>query len=460
MTSCIRVPYLFMRWAMLAVSLMALSEASAQIALSDTIRRPDGTVVIERVPPAVVKRYPYGVTFLRPGQPDSVLGNIDTDLVPIIFKRDKTDLVLPNARLDSLAGLIERILADKDVRLSHVWIGGSASPEGPEAHNVRLGKTRAKRLYDYLKAHTSLPDSLIHVDNLAEDWHTPLRLIRQREFPHKDRVLGIWNRQTDSRKRKREIMAIDNGVTWKYLIDEVFRPARNARMTIVCVAGDSIVKRLFVERPAQIAMDLPPVAVPAHFTLPVPVVQPAAYRDRFVAVKTNLAALGLLVANLGVEFSFGRGFSLDFPVYYSPYDITPDFRVRVLGIQPELRYWLRRDRPGAGHFFGLHGTVAGFDVSFPGTDRYQDPEHALWGVGISYGYALNFGRKKHWGLEFNIGAGYMNYRFDTFENVPNGSLLRREADSYWGLSRVGISLTYRFWRRKPIDKAPGKEGGL
>jgi len=448
-----------MRWAMLAVSLMALSEASAQIALADTIRRPDGTVVIERVPPAVVKRYPYGVTFLRPGQPDSVFGRVDTDLVPIIFKRDKTDLVHPNARLDSLAGLIERILADGDVRLSHVWIGGSASPEGPEAHNVWLGKTRAKRLYDYLKAHTSLPDSLIRVENLAEDWRTPLRLIRQREFPHKDRVLEIWDRQPDSRKRKREIMAIDDGVTWKYLIDGVFRPARNARMTIVCIAGDSIVDILAsVERPPQIAMVLPPVAAPAHFA-PAPLVP--VYRGQFVALKTNLAALGLLVANLGVEFSFGRGFSLDFPVYYSPYDITPDFRVRVLGVQPELRYWLRRDWPGNGHFFGLYGTAAGFNVSFPGTDRYQDPEHALWGVGISYGYALNFGRKKHWGLEFNIGAGYMNYRFDTFKNVPNGPLLRSDADDYWGISRVGISLTYRFWRRKQIGyEAFGKEGGL
>jgi len=439
-----------------AVFLMAVSEASAQIAVSDTIRHPDGTVVIERVPPAVVERYPYGVTFLRPGQPDSVLRRVDTDLVPIIFKRDKTDLILPNDQLDSLARLIERILSDKDVRLSHVWIGGSASPEGPEAHNVWLGKTRAKRLYDYLKAHTALPDSLIHVDNLMEDWNTPLRLIRQKDFPHKDRVLEIWAHEPDIRKRKREIMDIDNGVTWEYLIDKTFRPARNARMTIVCVAGDSIVKHPSLARPVQLSMDLPPIAAPAPFAPTAP-----AYRGQFVALKTNLAALGLLVANLGVEFSFGRGFSLDFPVYYSPYDITSKFRVRVLGIQPELRYWLRRDWPGGGHFFGLYGTVAGFDVSFPGTDRFQDPERALWGMGLSYGYALNFGTGKHWGLEFNIGAGYMNYHLDTFENVYNGQLIRTEKKDYWGISRVGFSLTYRFWRRKPIGfNQLTKEAGL
>jgi len=446
MTDCSRVPHIVLCGFILAGLLTAACEAFAQKALSDTLRRQETMIVVRRVPSAVVARYPGGVTFLRPGQPDSVLRHVDTELVPIIFKRDKTDLLLPNARLDSLVNLVERILSDKDVRLSHVWIGGSASPEGSEEHNVQLGKTRAKRLYDYLRAHTSLPDSLIHVDNLMEDWYTPLRLIRQIEFTHKDRVLEIWNRQTDSRKRKREIMAIDNGVTWNYLIDKAFRPARNARMTIVCVAADSLVKIFPPTQPVHLT-----TGIPSPASAPAPVVPAASgYRGQFVALKTNIAGLGLLVANLGVEFSFGRGFSLDFPVYYSPYDITTDFRVRVLGIQPELRCWLRRDWPGGGHFFGLHGTVAGFNVSFPGTGRYQDPEHALWGVGISYGYAFNFGRQKHWGLEFNIGAGYMNYRFDTFENVSDGPLLNSKANDYWGVSRVGISLTYRFWRRKPI----------
>ncbi len=438
-----------------AVSLMTVSGALAQTAVTDTIPTPAGTVVIERVPAAVVARYPYGVTFLRPGQPDSVFRRADTELVPIIFKRDKTDLILPNAQLDSLAGLLERILDDKEIRLSHVWIGGSASPEGPEAHNVWLGKTRAKRLYDYLKAHTSLPDSLILVDNLMEDWDTPLRLIRQKNFPHKERVLEIWAREPDIRRRKRELMAIDRSVTWEYLIDQTFRPARNARMTIVCLAEDSIVRHPALARPVQLPWIARPIEAPAPLAPAVPV-----YRGQFVALKTNLAALGLLAANLGVEFSFGRGFSLDFPVYYSPYDITSKFRVRLLGVQPELRYWLRRDWPGDGHFFGLYGTAAGFNISFPRTDRFQDPERALWGMGLSYGYAFNFGPDKHWGLEFDIGAGYMNYHLDTFDNVRNGQLMRTEKKNYWGISRVGISLTYRFWRRKLIgfDKI-GKEAG-
>jgi len=448
MADCTRISHLFLRCMMLAAPLMTATGVFAQVAAPDTIYRSDRMVIINPISPAVEERYPYGVTFLRPAQLDSVLNYADTELVPIIFKRDRTDLALPNPPLDSIVGTVNRILEDKDVRLSYVWIGGSASPEGSEAHNIQLGKARAKRLYDYLKARTPLPDSLIRIDNLMEDWRTPLKLIRKEEFPHKDRVLEIWANQPDNSKRKREIKAIDNGVTWKYLIDKPFRQARNARMVIVCAAEDSLVRFYPLAPIEKISMDLP--IVPTELPISIRTTTPV-YRDQFIALKTNLAALGLLVANLGVEFSFGRGFSLDLPFYYSPYDITSKFRVRVLGTQPELRYWLRSDQPGAGHFLGLNGTVAGFDISFPHSDRFQDPEHALWGLGLSYGYALNFGTNKHWGLEFNIGAGYMNYHLDTFENVYNGKLLNTEKKNYWGITRVGFSLTYKFWRRKQTE---------
>ncbi len=456
MVDCTRASCLFLRYIVLAVSLMAVSKVFARVAVPDTIYDTNGMAVIKRVSSVVVDRYPYGVTFLREEQLDSTLNFVDTELVPIVFKRDKTDFILPNAPLDSMVKVVNRVFNDKDVRLAYVWIGGSASPEGPEAHNVWLGKIRAKRLHDYLKEHTLLPDSLIRIDNLMEDWRTPLKIIRQKEFAHKDRVLEIWRNQPDNCKRKREIKAIDNGVTWEYLIDKTFRPARNARMAIVCVVEDSIVAYYPNFNPKRLAVDVPPI----DSFKPIRLVDPE-YRYQFIALKTNLAVLGLLVANCGVEFSFGRGFSLDLPFYYSPYDITSKFRVRVLGTQPELRYWFRSDQPGDGHFFGNNGAVAGFNVSFPHTDRFQDPERALWGLGLSYGYGFNFGVGKHWGLEFNIGAGYMNYHLDTFDNVYNGKLMNTKRKDYWGITRVGISLTYRFWHRKLIGfKEHVKEDGL
>lgn len=455
----LRIFYICLLALLFCPALSAQNNVAESDSVTDYSYPPVRKVVVDHPSKKILERYPFGLTFVPESRVDSVFRFEETDLVPIIFKRDKTDLLLPNTSLDSIVEVLGRVVSDPELTLRYVWIGGSASPEGPEAHNEWLGKTRAKRLYDYLKLHTELPDSLIRVENLMEDWRTPLRLIEKDEFDHKDRVIDIWESESDNVKRKKQIQAIDNGVTWEYLIDKPFRPARNARMVIVCTARDTLTfytldinntfspttsPSLEIERPALLSPSFP-----------------LRYRGQFVAVKTNLAALGLLVANLGVEFSFGNGFSLDLPVYYSPYDITDKFRVRILGTQPELRYWINHDFPGAGHFFGLNGTVAGFDVSFPGNSRrFQDPEHALWGVGISYGYALNFGKSKKWGLEFNIGAGYMNYKYDTFSNVYNGKLLRTSTtQNYWGITRVGISLTYKWWREKQV-KPKRKEVGL
>lgn len=410
-------------------------------------------IIVDRVPQKIRDRYPYGVTFLEESRLDSILDYVDTDVVPIIFKRDKTDVIFPNEALDSVVKVLNNVLNDSAVNLRYVWIAGSASPEGPEKHNEWLGKTRAKRLYDHLKLNTTLPDSMIRVENLMEDWRTPLRLIEKDEFENKDLVMDIWASEPDNVARKKKIMAIDNGVTWEYLIDKPFRPARNARMVIVATALDTVSLYPGFERKLSLQAPIPKIE-----SLVFPEVYIPKYRGQFVALKTNLAALGLLVANLGVEFSFGNGFSLDLPFYYSPYDITDRFRVRILGTQPELRYWWNHNFPGSGSFIGLNGTVAGFDISFPdNTRRYQDPERALWGVGISYGYALNFGKNKKWGLEFNIGAGYMNYKFDTFKNEYNGRLLKTSPTRhYFGITRVGINLTYKWWRTKEIGMPAGK----
>lgn len=408
-------------------------------------------LIVDKVPMRILEKYPYGVTFLKESQLDSIMDYADTDLVPIIFKRDKTDLILPNTALDSIVSVVNEILRDSDVSLKYVWIGGSASPEGPEKHNEWLGKTRAQRLYDYFTSHTSLPDSLIRVDNLMEDWRTPLRLIEKDEFPNKDIVLEIWATEKDNATRKKKIMAIDNGVTWEYLIDKPFRPARNARMVIVCNAMDAIA--IYPGYEPKINLNLPLIS---NVPLVIPQFERKEYRGQFIALKTNIATLGLLVANLGLEVSFGNGFSIDLPFYYSPYDITSTFRVRIMGTQPELRYWLNHNWPGKGHFFGLNGTVSGFDISFPhNSRRFQDPEHALWGAGVSYGYALNFGESKRWGLEFNIGVGYMNYKYDTFVNKHNGRLLKTSStQNYFGITRLGINLTYKWWK---VKEKKGKE---
>lgn len=158
------------------------------------------------------------------------------------------------------------------------------------------------------------------------------------------------------------------------------------------------------------------------------------------AVKTNVAYLAATVANLGIEYGFGRHYSVDLPVIYSPYTVSRTFRLCFLAVQPEFRYWL--GTPMKGHFFGAHLHIGAFNISVDKRTRYQSPD-GFYGVGIGYGYALPFAR--HWGAEFTVGAGYVHTKYDVYYNIPNGARYEKGVPyNYWGLTKVGVNLVYRF----------------
>ena len=161
-------------------------------------------------------------------------------------------------------------------------------------------------------------------------------------------------------------------------------------------------------------------------------------------MKTNVLFLAGLVANLGFEAELWERWSIDIPVWYSPYDITSKVRFRFLATQPELRYWTRK--AGEGHFFGLHTHIIGFDVSVNDHGRYQDPDHAVWGMGLSWGYTTHLDKNKRWLLEFNLGAGFAEYDFDVYRNWKNGPKFRSGSDWYWGVTRAGLSVGYKWYK--------------
>ena len=235
-----------------------------------------------------------------------------------------------------------------------------------------------------------------------------------------------------SGERKRRTRALDGGWTWHRAIHDVFGPLRNARVALVCrrvVYGEALEARELRAVPPAAGVKGGGVARPREWW--------------HVAVKTNALGLAATVANAGVEVQLGRRWSLDVPVYYSPYDVGERRRARVLAVQPEARFWFCGGM--AGHFVGLHTHVAGFNVALNDEVRWQDPNHALWGMGVSYGYAWLLDARGRWGLEATVGAGFAEYTYDCYRNWRNGPRYDRRSDRYWGVTRAGASVSYR-WR--------------
>ena len=161
---------------------------------------------------------------------------------------------------------------------------------------------------------------------------------------------------------------------------------------------------------------------------------------RYVARKTNVAYDSLALMKLGLEIQVAPKVSVELPVIWSLWDYEQEHGIRTVAIQPEARWWMGRET-GYGHYFGLHAHVAWFNVKWNDT-RYQDTERPLLGAGLSYGYKLPL--SEHWGAEFSLGLGYANMKYNTYYNIDNGACLDTRVRHYWGITRLGASLVYRF----------------
>ena len=168
-------------------------------------------------------------------------------------------------------------------------------------------------------------------------------------------------------------------------------------------------------------------------------VQKKSKERRYIALKTNIPFLALSMHNLALEMQVHKHVTIDFPVIWSISDIEREHAVRGIAFQPEGRWWLKQ--AGKGHFFGVHAHAAWFNMKWE-KNRYQTESRPLLGAGISYGYKLPI--SGHWGAEFNIGAGYANMKYNTYYNIENGAKLDTRKRNYWGITRVGASLIYRF----------------
>ena len=383
--------------------------------------------------------------------------------VCINFRANSTDIeetYLDNAlfieRVDSLLDVLKY---DPSINIVSIEISGSASPEGPAGLNKKLSHARMMAVDGYVRSRIDIPDSIITYNDQYIVWDRLKELIIEDEEPiaNKERVLEILDKENlkgvDIYGRKQDgrinaIEKLDKGRTWQTLRDRYFVQMRNAWLIVVTV--DQVVPEPEPEPEPEPVVEPEPTPEPEENPMLLLVVVDDPTTDTFKPIfniKANALEAAALVANIGMEFCITPRISLDINGHYSPYNnYSKSRKVRVLAMQPEVRYWWGETMV-KGHFVGVHVPVAGFNVQVNDAYRYQDPNRALWGVGVSYGYAMPLGKNKKWGVEFTVGLGYMDVVYDVFEGCHNGKLLRTERQNYFGPTRLGVNFSYRIDKR-------------
>lgn len=364
------------------------------------------------------------------------------------------------ARVDSL---FSKLNQDSTITIESVEFSGSASPEGNAATNKRLSLARMKAVEEFVRSHVSFPDEIITHNDRYIDWGHLVELLEaDGTLPMHNEVLKIVNTTYPDAKDYRgakidgripELKKLDGGNVWREMLKRYFVKMREG----------AVIMNTYIDVPVEPQPELEPIAEEdpieeisdlysgAADDDPYGIGEMGAFDTDFAAayqknplisVKTNLMAYSTLIPNVGVEVRITPRWSFEITGLYSPYNLfVRDRKTRILAMKPELRYWwgesLRK-----GHYLGLHMPIAGFNLQLNDDFRYQDPNHAVWGLGLNYGYAMLIGKRQNWTLDFTIGFGYMDIKYDIFEGYHNGKYIKTKETHYFGPTRVGINLAY------------------
>ncbi len=162
------------------------------------------------------------------------------------------------------------------------------------------------------------------------------------------------------------------------------------------------------------------------------------------AIKSNLLYDATATFNLGTEIKLTDSWTLDIPINYNPWTFSDNKKWKHILVQPEIRWWTCNAFNG--HFFGLHGHYAYYNIGALGNPPFSEYmnthrfEGWLAGAGISYGYHWLLG--KRWSLEATVGLGYAYLDYDKYPCTKCGEKLGSEMKNYVGPTRAGISLIY------------------
>ncbi len=412
--------------------------------------------------PSVYDGHPNYVTILPEKGIGEPIQRADTIFVPIVYKVNKWDLI-PSSHLDSVVGEVNRLMSDPYIKLHHVWIGGSASPEGPLAWNKILGKNRAAQLQNYLMQNTPLTDTDFVVENLEEEWLMVIDVLKTINFPNKEFIIGVILTEPDRPTRKKKIIGLDGGKTWHKLVTEVFPPLRNARLSITAWprGPEDALPGHPIERPV-VQEDFPPcIPDTVYVTLEpqaqdpgteVPSTANLDYLRMFV--KTNLCTYLLAQWNLGIEAEITPQWSVLLHANHCGWDWFgwEKVKFRTGSLRAEGRYWLPAIKKINGFFVGAHFGFDYYNVAVNGDFRYQDKNGTTpavgGGVDLGYRRAMAWGKrtKGHWFMEFALGAGaYGNVAYDKFYNVHNGAHYSvTTGQGYFGIDNVAATIAYAF----------------
>ena len=328
---------------------------------------------------------------------------------------------------------------------SNLCIIAASSPEGPVNINLILASKRAEEAKKILLTHfPEYSKEDIKIESMINAWDGVIKAIEENtQLQYREELLAVLTNPKLSNVQKDSVIR-QMPQAFEQIRYSLMDNKRTASITFTIKAKED---RLQPVPPFYALNAKAQVGNPAQLAdvglMPVPKVKNS-HRFPTVTLKTNFLGLVLGHINLAAEIDFAKHWSLALPFYYSGgFDyFKSTIKFRGIIFQPEIRFYpVNND----GFFIGAHYGMSWYNVAVDGQYRIQDHkgETPAMGGGLSLGYAFNFSKTSKWGMEFSVGGGVYDARYDKFYNEENGPYAEHGVrTTYMGVDNASISLTY------------------
>lgn len=410
----------------------------------------------------------------------NVYGRADMDTVSsqgdryfLYYYRDRVDLQEDYLDNKHQMARIKKIMS-LSPRIDSIVVYAYSSPEGTPLRNNFLARERAKVARQFILDH--LPnDSVLQPEDIilrpmGENWDGLKKELQDNyHLMNRDRVLKILDADVNTETKKWRFKNLDNGFTWKWIIQHHMPKLRIATWVCVYVPTPELIEDSTSADNQHVEIVVPQDSVVPADTVKPQEQLPVAKQHRFpvLALKTNMLYDALTLLNYSIEVPFNEKFSVlwyhQFP-WWRWGEADNEYCIRFLSIGAEGRWWFKpqprpqmgmrvqRDRL-MGHFVGLYAESGKWDFEW-GREICHQGEH--WSVGLSYGYSMPLGRRLN--MEFSISVGYASIPYRKFTPSGDYEILWRDPEKhgrwhYFGPTKAQVSLVV------PITMKTKRKGG-
>lgn len=372
-------------------------------------------------------------------------------------------------RLSEVVSFLENVKKDTSLDLVEVAFCGFTSPEGTIATNRRLSAERCASLESYVRERIPLPDSIVTRSEGFIAWERLTRLVEQSDMPHREEALDVlrnvpeftYNKGVLTDSRKKHLMDLQYGRTWKYMLEHFFDQIRNSSVILVTIHKKVEEKEEMPAPPVvEIPVETPVVTEETETFVPAPEKETTYY----MAVKTNMLYDILAVPNVGVECYLGKNWSVGANWMYGWWKKESKHRYwRVYGGDIAVRKWFGKqaeEQPLTGHHLGIYGQLFTYDFEWGGKGYMGGkPGGTLWdelnyAAGVEYGYSLPIARR--FNLDFTLGIGYWGGKYYKYIPLDGHYVWQATKDRHWfGPTKAEISLVWLLGKGFNSDKKGG-----